>query len=77
MAAYTVTVADEVQNAEAKLGMFARQLENGEALLTPIPKGFPMQAMPEVAARVAHMLRQYVELYAPKEPEQEDAHVPT
>lgn len=71
MAEYTVTVADQVQNAEAKLGMFARQLENGEALLTPIPKGFPPAAMPEVAARVAQMLRQYAELYAPKDPEPE------
>jgi hypothetical protein len=66
MAEYTVSVADGVQNVEAKLGMFARQLENGEALLTPIPAGFPMQAMPEVAARVAYMLRQYVEIYAAK-----------
>jgi len=64
VAEYVIAVSDEVQNAEAKLGMFARQLENGEALLTPIPAGFPMQAMPEVAARVAFMLRQYVEVYS-------------
>jgi hypothetical protein len=69
MAEYIVSVADEVQNAEAKLGMFARQLEAGEALLTPIPRGFPMAAMPEVAARVAHMLRQYADLYGSREAE--------
>jgi hypothetical protein len=74
MAEYTVTVADSVQDAQEKLRMFAWQLEHGEALFTPIPAGFPAAAMPEVAARVAHMLRQYVEVYAAKEPEKEPAH---
>jgi hypothetical protein len=72
MADYTVSISDEVQNAEEKLRTFAWQLEHGEALLTPIPAGFPAAVMPEVAARVAHMLRQYVDLYAPK-PEREPA----
>lgn len=73
MAQYVVVVDDEVENAEVKLSMFAQTLNNGEALVTPIPRGFPMQAMPEVAARVVHMLRQYVEVYAAKEPQQEPA----
>ena len=68
MTDYVVAVSDEVENAQVKLGMFARTLETGEALVTPIPPGFPMAAMPEVAARVAFMLRQYVEVYAAKEP---------
>jgi hypothetical protein len=71
MATYSVAVAGEVENAQVKLDMFAHTLEDGEALVTPIPRGFPMQAVPEVAARVAFMLRQYVDLYAPKEPEPE------
>lgn len=71
MATYSVAVAGEVENAQVKLDRFARQLEDGEALLVPIPAGFPMAAVPEVAARVAFMLRQYVELYAPKESEPE------
>ena len=71
MATYSVAVSGDVENAQVKLDRFARQLEDGEALLVPIPAGFPMQAMPEVAARVAFMLRQYVDLYAPKEPEPE------
>jgi hypothetical protein len=69
MGDHIVRVSDEVENADVKLSMFAQTLNNGEALVTPIPRGFPMAAMPEVAARVAFMLRQYVELYAPKEPE--------
>jgi len=71
MGDHIVRVSDEVENADVKLSMFAQTLNNGEALVTPIPRGFPMQAMPEVAARVAHMLRQYVELYALREPEPE------
>jgi hypothetical protein len=67
MAEYTVVVDDEVQNAGVKLDTFARTLENGEAMVVPIPRGFPMQAMPEVAARVHFMLIQYIEVYAPRE----------
>jgi hypothetical protein len=73
MATYSVAVAGDVENAQVKLDMFAHTLENGEALVTPIPKGFPAAAMPEVATRVAFMLRQYVDVYAAKEPEKEAA----
>lgn len=68
MADITVSVSDEVENAEVKLSKFAQTLNNGEAMVVPIPRGFPMQAMPEVAARVHFMLTQYIEVYAPKEP---------
>jgi hypothetical protein len=67
MANYLVAVADHVQNAEVKLSKFAQTLNDGEALVVPIPKGFPMQAMPEVAMRVHFMLTQYVEVYAKAE----------
>ncbi|MFN2592947.1 MAG: hypothetical protein ABR532_08975 [Candidatus Dormibacteria bacterium] len=70
MATYIVEVADEVENADVKLSKFAQTLGQGEAMVTPIPRGFPMQAMPELAARVALMMRQYVELYGPKPAEE-------
>jgi hypothetical protein len=71
MGTHIVVVSDEVENADVKLSMFARTLESGEAMVVPIPRGFPMHAMPEVAARVHFMLTQYVAVYAEKDSEAE------
>lgn len=72
---YSVDISDSIdmdpERAQVVLDTYAWTLANGGALVVPMPMGFPAEAMPEVAARVAFMLRQYVELYAPKEPEAE------
>jgi hypothetical protein len=68
MAEYTVTVPDGERTPEqvqVALDTFAHAMSMGEALVTPIPSGFPQQCMPEVALRIATMLRQYVAVYVP------------
>ena len=69
---YTVSVADiegkDPERIQVVLDAFARAVEGGEALIVPIPAGFPMGHVPEIAMRVSHMLRQYKALYEEEDP---------
>lgn len=68
MGDYVVTVAEGERTPEqvqVSLDTFAHSMSQGQALVTPIPNGFPQQCMGEVALRIAHMLRQYIAVYVP------------
>lgn len=73
MAFYSVEVADHVEPEQAltKLRRFAQQLGQGEALLVPLPAGFPPEAVPGLAFHVRHIMEQIIKGDVPGEvPEQ-------
>lgn len=73
---YSVEIPDvagkDPERIQVVLDSFAHAIASGgENLVVPIPSGFDMGRMPEVAMRVAHMLAQYVALDEPTEGETE------